>query len=572
MALKQLLLSRKIAAKRTELEKLETRKAELDEQRSALAAREAELENAVNEITEETPEEERAEVDAAVDELEAQVAECETAQSENEEATVNLRNEIDGLQQELDELNRKASNPAPVENTQRANAPVDNEIADEIRDERKGKPMKMTIRKMLQNAQERAQIFAREDVKAYMSEVRSAIREKRGLTNAGLLIPDVFLGILRENVMNYSKLLRHVNLQRIGGNGNLVVQGTAPEGVWTECCANLNELALDFANVEVGCFKVGGYFAVCNALLEDADIDLAATLLDAIDQAIGLALDKAILYGRNGDDTQKMPMGIVTRLVQTSKPAGYPATARPWVDLHTSNVKAISDSMTGVDLFKGLTIDAGAAKGKYSRGSKVWVMNETTYTALKAEAMSINAAGAIVTGMEGTMPVIGGVVEVLDFVPDNIIIGGYFDLYLLAERAGNKFATSEHVKFLEDKTVMKGTARYDGAPAIAEGFVAIGIKGATVAANAVSFQPDDANAVKSIALNTSTATVAVAGTTQLFAIVAPGSGEVTWTSATTGKATVDDNGVVTGVASGSSVITATCNGLTASCTVTVTAS
>ena len=70
MALKQLLLSRKIAAKRTELEKLETRKAELDEQRSALAAREAELENAVNEITEETPEEERAEVDAAVDELE----------------------------------------------------------------------------------------------------------------------------------------------------------------------------------------------------------------------------------------------------------------------------------------------------------------------------------------------------------------------------------------------------------------------------------------------------------------------------------------------------------------------
>ena len=570
MALKQLLLSRKIAAKRTELEKLETRKAELDEQRSALAAREAELENAVNEITEETPEEERAEVDAAVAELEAQVEECETAQSENEEATVNLRNEIDGLQQELDELNRKASNPAPVENTQRSEDPV--EIAEEIREERKGNPMKKTIRSMLRAANERAQIFARDDVKTYLSEVRSAISEKRAVTNAGLLIPTVLLDILRENVMDYSKLLRHVNLQRIGGNGVLPIQGTAPEGVWTDCCAALNELALAFNNVEVGCYKVGGYFAICNAVIEDADIDLTATLLDAIAQAIGLALDKAILYGRNTDDTQKMPMGIVTRLVQTSKPAGYPATARPWVDLHTSNVKAISDSVTGVDLFKGLTIDAGAAKGKYSRGPKVWVMNETTYTALKAEAMSINAAGAIVTGMEGTMPVIGGVVEVLDFVPDNIIIGGYFDLYLLAERAGSKFATSEHVRFIQDQTVMKGTARYDGAPAIAEGFVAIGIKGATVAANAVSFQPDDANAVRSIALNTSTATVAVSGTTQLFAIVGPGSGEVTWTSATTAKATVDDNGVVTGVASGSSVITATCNGLTASCTVTVTAS
>lgn len=570
MALKQLMLSRKIAAKRNELDKLEAKKAELEEQRSALAAKEAELEAAVNEITEETPDEERSEVDAAVDELEGQVAECENAQSENEEATVNLRNEIDGLQQELDELNRKASNPAPQEAPNRSE-PVNIDIADDVRAERKGRPMK-TIRKMLQAAQERAQIFAREDVKAYMSEVRSAIREKRALTNAGLLIPEVFLGVLRENIMNYSKLLRHVNLQQIGGNGNLVVQGTAPEGVWTECCANLNELAMDFANVEVGCFKVGGYFAVCNALLEDADIDLAATLLDAIAQAIGLALDKAILYGRNTDDAQKMPMGIVTRLVQTSKPAGYPATARPWVDLHTSNVKAIDNAVTGLSMFQGLTIDAGAAKGKYSRGEKVWAMNETTYTALKAEAMSINAAGAIVTGMEGTMPVIGGVVEVLDFVPDNIIIGGYFDLYLLAERAGKQFATSEHVKFIEDKTVMKGTARYDGAPAIAEGFVAIGIKGATVAANAVSFQPDDANAVKSIALNTSTATVAVSGKVQLFAIVGPGSGDIEWTSATTAKATVDENGVVTGVASGSSVITAACDGLTASCTVTVTAS
>ena len=481
MALKQLLLSRKIAAKRTELEKLETRKAELDEQRSTLAAREAELENAVNEITEETPEEERAEVDAAVAELEAQVEECETAQSENEEATVNLRNEIDGLQQELDELNRKASNPAPVENTQRSEDPV--EIAEEIREERKGKPMKMTIRKMLQNAQERAQIFAREDVKAYMSEVRSAIREKRGLTNAGLLIPDVFLGVLRENVMNYSKLLRHVNLQRIGGNGNLVVQGTAPEGVWTECCANLNELALNFANVEVGCFKVGGYFAVCNALLEDSDIDLAATLLDAIAQAIGLALDKAILYGRNTDDAQKMPMGIVTRLVQTSKPESYPATQRPWVDLHTSNIKAISAATTGQDLFVAIAADMAAAKGAYSRGELVYAMNEKTYAAIVGNSVVATADGRIVGAVNGTMPVTGGIIEVLGFIPDNVVIGGYFDCYTLAERAGNKFATSEHVRFLQDQTVFRGTARYDGGPSIAEAFVAFGLNNTTRKAN-----------------------------------------------------------------------------------------
>ena len=120
-------------------------------------------------------------------------------------------------------------------------------------------------------------------------------------------------------------------------------------------------------------------------------------------------------------------------------------------------------------------------------------MNETTYTALKAEMLSINAAGAIVSGIEGTMPVIGGDIVVLDFIPDNIIIGGYFDLYLVAERSGQKLGQSEHVKFLEDQTVFKGTARYDGLPVIAEGFVAFALNGGTVTANAVSFAEDSAN-------------------------------------------------------------------------------
>ena len=121
---------------------------------------------------------------------------------------------------------------------------------------------------------------------------------------------------------------------------------------------------------------------------------------------------------------------------------------------------------------------------------------------------------------------------------------------------------------------MKGTARYDGGPAIPEAFVVMGVNSTSPDATAVTFAPDKANDVQSIALNTSTASVTAAAganhTVQLFAITAPGSGTVTWSSGTEAKATVDDNGVVTGVSAGSSVITATCNGKTASCTVTVT--
>ena len=331
-------------------------------------------------------------------------------------------------------------------------------------------------------------IVNNDNVKGFLGEVRSAIREKRAITNVGLTIPEVMLGVLRENIANYSKLYRHVTVRAISGDGRMIVMGTIPEAVWTDCCANLNELSLTFNDLEVNCWKVGGFYAVCNANLEDSDIDLAGEILTALGQAIGLALDKAILYGTG----TRMPLGIMTRLVQTQAPTDYPATARAWADLHTTNIKSHAATVTGADLFKAIVIDSGAAKGKYARGEKVWVMNETTYTALMSQALVIDAEGRIVSGVFDRMPVVGGVIEVLDFVPDNVIIGGYFELYVLAERAGQKFATSEHVRFLQDQTVMKGTARYDGKPAIAEGFVAIGINGVTPSAT-MSFAPDAAN-------------------------------------------------------------------------------
>lgn len=422
------------------------------------------------------------------------------------------------------------------------------------------------------NAQERAAFVAREDVRGFLAEIRTAIQQKRAINNIGLLIPQVMLPLLRQNIEAYSKLYRHVSVRPIGGEGRMPIMGNIPEGVWTECCASLNELELSFSDMVVDCYKVGGYYEVCNANLEDSDIDLAAEIMDALGQAIGKALDKAILFGRNADGQQSMPLGIVTRLLQTSQPAGYPATARAWQDLHTSNVFSLSSSLSGAALISAIVFDSGAMKGKYSRGEKVWVMNEKTYTTLMSATVSVDASGRIVSGVSDTMPVVGGMIEVLEDVPDDMIVAGYMDLYLLAERAGNRFASSEHVKFLQDKTVFKGLARYDGGPAIAEAFVVIMLNGGTAstAAASVAFAPDVANSVQSIQLNTVTATVAVGGKVQLQALTAPGSGPITWTSGTVAKATVDTKGEVTGVAAGTSVITASANGKTAQCTVTVT--
>lgn len=438
----------------------------------ALKTRETELEQDINAA--ETEEEKQA--------VEAAIAEFETEKAENEAENTKLTEQVEELERELQETEQKANAPAPSEGEERARKELpimENAITNTRTKEIFGKL----------SLEQRTAMFERDDVKQFMAEVRSCMKEKRALTGVGTTVPEVYLGLIRENIERYSKLYRHVNLVPLRGEGRKNIMGTIPEAVWTEMCANLNELDLSFYAAELDGYKVGGFIPVCNANLEDSDIDLAAEIITALGQAIGYALDKAILYG-TGD---KMPLGIITRLAQTSSPANYPAAARPWADLHTSNIQTISSDLSGVAMYKALMTDAAKAKGKYSRGEKVWVMNETTYTALKAEMLSINAAGAVVSGIDGTLPVIGGIVEVLNFMPDNVIIGGYFDLYVLAERAGTKIERSEHVKFLEDVTVFKGTARYDGLPAIAEAFVAIGISSTTPAATDVTFAEDTAN-------------------------------------------------------------------------------
>ena len=472
MALKALLLRKKIDDKKAALTALRAKDEEFQQ-------REAEYTAAIDEIDENTPVEDRSALEDAVNTFDAEYTAHRDAVAAAEAEIASMENELAEEESRQDTTPPANIDPAPAQ------------------EERKdGSTMNIATRAKVfgkMSAQERDAFAARQDVKAYLTEVRSAIREKRALTNVGVTIPEVMLGLLRENLINYSKLYRHVTVRAVNGDARALIMGQVPEAIWTDCCANLNELTLAFYDMEMQCYKVAGYFAVCNANIEDSDLDLVAELLDALGQAIGLALDKAILYGRNTSAALKMPEGVMSRLAQTEQPAGYSPTARPWADLHTTNIVSISAGTTGVQLFQQIALASGAAKGKYARGEKVWVMNETTYTAIVSAAMTIDAGGAIVAGVNGSMPVIGGIIEVLNFLPDNVIIGGYFELYILAERRGPRFATSEHVRFLQDQTVLKGTARYDGGPAIAEAFVAIGIAGNTPAATGVTFAQDTAN-------------------------------------------------------------------------------
>ena len=120
---------------------------------------------------------------------------------------------------------------------------------------------------------------------------------------------------------------------------------------------------------------------------------------------------------------------------------------------------------------------------------------------------------------------------------------------------------------------MKGTARYDGKPVIAEGFVVMSLNNTAISAGAVSFAEDEANSAQGIVLNkaeiTVTASTGTQHTAKLIANTLPEGLPVTWTVADSSTATVSSAGVVTGVASGTTTVTAAAGNALAFAAVTV---
>jgi HK97 family phage major capsid protein len=280
------------------------------------------------------------------------------------------------------------------------------------------------------------------------------------------------LGLIRENIEEYSKLYGRVDLRPIGGTGRVVVEGAIPEAIWTEACANLNELDLTFGKVEFDGYKVGGFIKICNASLEDADIDLAGLIIDKLSTAIAYALDKAILYGTG----TKMPVGIVTALAAVSD---------------TPHINTIDDAITGKAFIDKLIEYASLADSKYGRGSYFWVMNHKTYMYIKRQMLNTDANGLYIAG--DNLPVVGGRVIELGFMPDNVIVGGIGRLYKLVERKGVQFDTTDQRFWTEDQTAFKATARYDGKLLDTDAFSVIGINDKVPSASDVTFAGDSAN-------------------------------------------------------------------------------
>lgn len=497
MALKALMLRRSIENKKAELAKLAEKDAEMQ-------TREAELEKSVAEVE---TEEQQNTVSSEIDQFEADRA-------AHEKSKADLLESISALERELEELER--SDP----DLQKKEEPKSERGMNMVNFDVRSLPIGKAVVDALPTEQ-RESMMQREDVKKFLSELRAYKGQTRAITGGSLTIPTVLLDLVAENMYRYSKLINRVRVRNVAGVARQVVAGVIPEAVWTEMCGAINELSLEFNSYSLDGYKVAGYVPVCNALLEDNDIALASYIVEALAQAIGLALDKAILYGKGSGS--KMPMGIVTRLAQQTKPSDYPSDAPAWTDLHTTNIQTIDASKTGAEFWSALALAAGNTYTKYSRGIQFWAMNSKTYAKLKSKTITFTAQGDIVSNVFGVLPIVNGDIDILEFMPDGDIVGGYGDLYLLAQRAGMEIESDRSVQFIQDNTVFRGKQRADGVPIVPGAFVAINIDGSTVT-TAMDFAGDTANdaTLSSLTIGTETLAPTFAAGTTSYAITASG--------------------------------------------------
>ena len=487
MALRQIMLSRKIEQKKQELAALREKDADFQK-------REDSLTQAIEEA--QTEEEQKT--------VEEEVEKFDTEKTAHDESKEKLEAEIGDLEAELEAA--EVDPPVPAERHDNKEKKVRTNV---MRTDVNIRSLPMSKRAFdALPADLRESIVQRDDVKAFLAQLRSMKGATRAIQGGELEIPVVFLDLISENMYRYSKLLNRVRVRSVPGQARQTIAGTVPEAVWTEMCGAINELTFVFNQITLDGYKVAGYIPVCNSLLEDtvSNLDLASWIIEMLSEAIGLAEDKAILYGKGS--AAHMPLGIVTRLAQDEQPAGYPANAPAWQDLSDTNIVKINGaSLTGVEFWSQLIMAAANTFTRYNRGTMFWAMNSKTYATLRSKLVTFTATGDAVANLYGYLPIITGDVDILEFIPDGDIIGGYGDLYLWVDRASIQIESSREVQFIQDNTVFRGKARADGAPIIPGAFVAININNTNVT-TVMDFAADTANDADLIALSVGSETLA----------------------------------------------------------------
>ncbi len=412
MALKQLILNKKInerSAKITELRADETK----------LKDEEKELETALDE----------AETDEDVKTVEESADELEKKIKENADEIAKLEKEKADLEKEL----------AEIEDEQPK--------SDEDKDKENGEQRKMAKQINTRNANEVMTIresLTIEEVRSFYQGIANAMQEKRSLTGAEKVVPLEVIDRIESKLGDYSTLLQEVTVEKIGGTGRAVIAGDIPQAIWFEIGKTaLDELDDALEGVEFDGFGLGGYVAVPNIIIENSLINLAGHIEDRLAKSIAKALDNAILNGTG----VKQPLGVINSAPIANK---------------VDSTGEITDLIA-----KLATVDTDGTGGEV-----IAVMNRATYYSKIVPKTLAVAANGVLTGSYA-LPFR---VVLSAFATDNQIIFGDFKQFLLAQRSEIRVESSTEVQFTSDNTVFKGVGFYDGKATKPKAFAVVTIE------------------------------------------------------------------------------------------------
>ncbi|MEK3814248.1 phage major capsid protein [Bacillus sp. FSL K6-1284] len=415
MALKQLMIQKKIDQRKSLLD-------DLKKQEEEFATRSAELEKSINE----------AETDEEVNAVEEEINKLEAEKEDVGSKKAGLEEEISELEGELESLNEAAPTNQNAE-------------------ERGSKSMSKEKRTL------NGEYFTRE-VQDFYSELRSRLEARAngqvlppGESGAELVIPDTVVNRIRERIGDFTTLYPLVDKVKAGGRVKLILDVDAGEATWLEMRGPLpEEDDSKLTAVEFDGFKVGRVVYIDNSLLEDSIINLDEYLTKRIARSIAKAVDKAIAIGEGA--SAKQPEGIIPAIPKANK-----VTAPP---TYADIVPHLGKIDTGED----------------ASGEIIAAMHRQTYYAkVAALTLHVNSEGQDVVQLPNlAQPNFLGLKVVFNnYIPKDKIIFGDYEYYTLVERESTRVDMSGHYKFREDQTAIRGVGRYDGKPVMPKAFVEV---------------------------------------------------------------------------------------------------
>ena len=469
MALRQLLLTREKNEKNTLLEAIEKEQEELRAAREAWKIRESNAEKALAELEAKTDatEEERKAFDDEAAEIEKEDKDLTGKEEDAQKRADAARSRIEEIDGELEDI-RKRFEEGSKKAKEQEKKPAQNQ-------NERGVYVGMDKRERI------VELVKRDDVKSFLTNVRGL--QNRGVNGAELTIPQVMLPMITEVSGQYSVLEKYMDAETIQGTSAQNILATIPEAVWTETKDWIKELEMKIYQMKTAGNMVAGFIPLHISDEEDSAENLASLIINGLGRSIGRAKDKAMMYGTG----VHMPVGIMTRLAAAEKPAWWDPmwvgeNAPVFTNLSTTHLGAVSSTgLEGIKLFQEMFAVLGKAEKKYETGpdKKFWAMKGSTWATLQTMMLNFNSAGAVVSAANRQMPIIGGTVEELDFMPDGVIAGGYGGNYKWITRSAMTISATSELRWLQNQILYKGVERADGAPMAGEAFAAFNIGGTT---------------------------------------------------------------------------------------------